>query len=211
MTKIDLIDTACTKNGNENQWREPYHLYNDMVKILKQLPFGMEPRLPFDPNKPIEIERLNILNDTNVLPHNVTPLPKSEGGFVGRELELQKIEKKLHGENEKKNIIINGISGVGKTSLLKEYVARNKNRYDHLLWIDCKDKNFVDAFLEQKGILSRFDININSIKSNDKKIDVFREINFLLRNVDGNVLMVIDDLSDDFNQYYKYINSSLSF
>lgn len=57
----------------------------------------------------------------------VSERPRSISGFVGRTVELKKIEQCLADEQY---VVLSGMGGVGKTVLAREYLAEHKSEYD---------------------------------------------------------------------------------
>lgn len=58
--------------------------------------------------------------------------PKPVSYFYGRENELSLISHRLE---EKNTIVITGISGIGKTELVKRYVEVNRDKYENVLFL----------------------------------------------------------------------------
>lgn len=58
--------------------------------------------------------------------------PKPVSYFYGRENELSLISHRLE---EKNTIVITGISGIGKTELVKRYVEINRDKYENVLFL----------------------------------------------------------------------------
>jgi len=63
-----------------------------------------------------------------------------EGGFVGRQTEIQKVTKMLEGEQV---VTIAGAGGVGKTALaskvVEHFLRYRKDSFDGVVWLSAKE------------------------------------------------------------------------
>ena len=78
----------------------------------------------------------NIIIDTSSFQKKITPAPIKNSCFVGRsdeEKEILEILFKYH------VVLINGIGGIGKTSLAKKIYFDYENKYEHIAWIEFKN------------------------------------------------------------------------
>src|SRR5579862_3171289 len=69
------------------------------------------------------------------LPKHLTlSLPRIDPDeIVGREEELVQLHENLH--TGKKVVVVNGVGGIGKTTLARAYVTRYYEEYKHVAWI----------------------------------------------------------------------------
>ena len=66
-----------------------------------------------------------------VFPNRLNKLPGQPKGFVGREGELE--ESNCHAYKERMPVLLlNGIGGIGKTTLAKKYLYEAYGLYDHI-------------------------------------------------------------------------------
>ena len=75
------------------------------------------------------------LNDKEVkIPHLLTNnIPTNADHILGRDTELQTIT--THLLQNKPTVLVNGIGGIGKTSVATKYVATHGQEYKHLAWL----------------------------------------------------------------------------
>lgn len=125
--------------------------------------------------------------------------------FFGREEELANLHEFLSvGSNV---IVVNGIGGIGKSSLAQKYVRNYIENYNHLLYVEMphtfeieqsgdnnEEDNFITSFVdEQDGSLLR-NLNLRFEEKTPVK-EKFNEILRKLHNIEGNNLLVIDNSS----------------
>jgi tetratricopeptide (TPR) repeat protein len=119
--------------------------------------------------------------------------------FFGRDDELSRLDTLL---DEHENVLLlNGIGGIGKTTVAKEYYHRYATKYDSLIWLDYRESLF-DSFMSQK-MQSYFHI----IKLAQSAEEAFMGVVKTLSQIEGNNLFVIDNLSNinDFIKYERYL------
>ena len=80
-----------------------------------------------------ELQKIIQQPTSQVIPKRLNKLPKSIDEFIGREDELKDLEKLLQGE--KPVLLLNGIGGIGKTTLAKKYLHSHYDYYDHIAWV----------------------------------------------------------------------------
>ncbi len=127
--------------------------------------------------------------DENNLKRFLTHLPQNDI-FIGRESELELIYKNL--SDNKSLLLLNGIGGIGKTTLVKEYANRYIDKYDHI------------AFVEFSGDIK--DSLISALKTHfnlqgDTPNELFANLKIELANIKGKNLLIVDDIKtqNDFN------------
>ena len=68
--------------------------------------------------------------------HLVSKLPEPRDIFIGREAELEALRKSF--DSGKRTVFIEGIGGIGKSEIAKQYAVRNRDRYDAVLFLRYK-------------------------------------------------------------------------
>ncbi len=104
--------------------------------------------------------------------------------FTGRDDELLLIEKALWGGVYKitdvRAVVANGLGGVGKTTLVKEYAARNQKRYAGVCWLDTEHTDSLDDGLINLG--ASFNSTIRGLE--DKKSAAGVVFNYLAESAE---------------------------
>ncbi len=140
-------------------------------------PDGISPAELIDHIKDIQKD------DTKFL---TTPPPKTTG-FVGREQELQELDARLKAKDQV--LLVNGLGGIGKTEVCRNYFWANTNKFEKLGWIDYLG-NLKESFTSQ------FQIKEISVTENESLDERFAKILHYLSNLDPNSLLIIDNIED---------------
>ncbi len=127
--------------------------------------------------------------------------------FVGREEDLRKLMHKL--QRESSVLLLNGLGGIGKTTLAKEYVYRHQNEYRHIAWVNVlqdqtSTNNFsrsaYSALANHTGLFAQLDIHFDlEIPEEDR----FRTIVAEMNRREGPNLLVLDNVGSAIITYYE--------
>jgi tetratricopeptide (TPR) repeat protein len=109
--------------------------------------------------------------------------------FIGRTEELQAIQTNL--SQNKQVVLVNGLGGIGKTSLAKEYLKLNHQNYQHIVWLE-QTSTLVNAFILDDILLANLGLKF----SNEEEAYKFKKIINTLANLQGNNLLVIDNYTE---------------
>jgi tetratricopeptide (TPR) repeat protein len=113
----------------------------------------------------------------------------NDSDFVGRKEELQKVDELLN--QNSMLLLLNGIGGIGKSTLASYYLNHNKDNYDYYGFVQVNEDiklSFASAFSTSLDLKS------------EKLDDLFVEIMNKLHNLEGKKLLIIDDVKKMDNQ-----------
>ncbi len=123
--------------------------------------------------------------------------------LVGRDDKLEEIHKIINGKEQ--TICLNGIGGIGKTTLAKAYVNDNKycHCFDHIAWVTISSKNpCLDFIIALQDLSSTSKNIINELRNQDRDINIKDNLEVLLSKLKeeyrkGNNLLIIDNANNE--------------
>ena len=124
-------------------------------------------------------------------PINIIPIYNIEN-FIGRKEILNNLHSMLTSQNSA--ILINGIGGIGKTTLALAYCNTEKyqKEYQNIVWVTI-NQNMKDSIINT-FIDKDIDFKYNEDEDTDKN---YIHVLNTLRNIQGNNLLVIDNANND--------------
>ncbi len=154
------------------------------------------------------IYQTNTKDKQKEFPHFLTNIPHNlTENVFGRDEDLEELKKLL--EENSTVLVINGMGGIGKSTIAQKYVQVNQNKYDHIAYIEVptefeSKKSESDEFTLLSTLTDTLaaglDIQFDAKTPLENK---FSTIMLMLQNIDGNNLLVIDNTS---SILYKYAN-----
>ena len=116
--------------------------------------------------------------------------------IVGRRKTLQNIYDKLH--SHKSLLLMNGMGGIGKTTLAEVYVSEYKKEYNYLLWLRTAG-NIKEAFLRDGFLLQKLQIK-EAIEQAIKEQNLAKAwdiILYALHQQKGKGLFIVDNSEEN--------------
>jgi len=127
--------------------------------------------------------------------------------IVGRFRELRELRKYL--ETYQQVLLVNGIGGIGKTTLAKYYVQKYGFKYDHIIWVDVLPErnkaggDVLSAFVSyQNNILNHLELKFEPKASDEEK---FHALMARLGKLEGNNLLVIDNAGEKIIEVQEHL------
>lgn len=130
--------------------------------------------------------------NNNIIPKILTyKIGLVSDNFISRDKELEAIDSIL---NKNSVLLVKGIGGIGKSTLSSYYCNDKKDKFDYYGFIEISNEN---SNLKEVVVSSLS----NSLNLTSKNIDnLFNEALNKLQNLEGNKLLVIDNLYNVKNQ-----------
>jgi hypothetical protein len=136
----------------------------------------------------INIENQTIIKEVHKIPRNLTNY-SSPQTFVGREAEIAEMKAIL--DNERTVVLVNGLGGIGKTSLAKEYLKRYNADYQYIAWLE-QTSTLTNAFILDDLLHQNLGLKF----SNEEESVKFKTILNSLKNLQGTNILVIDNYAE---------------
>ncbi|MEO6730287.1 MAG: tetratricopeptide repeat protein [Ferruginibacter sp.] len=112
--------------------------------------------------------------------------PSVPPGFVGREIELADVKKKLETYGL---LMINSEGGMGKTTLAAKYLNDRQQYYKHYAWLFC-DKGIIE---QMKTLAASLHIDLGQNKSEDEQLLVIKTA---MQNLPRTCLLILDNANE---------------
>jgi hypothetical protein len=144
--------------------------------------------------KPLTDYSLKIPRELTLIPH-INP-----ENILGRENELIKLFSELF--NNKKVVVVNGIGGIGKTTIAQAYIGKYYDSYKHFVWVSQTGNHASKAFLENCELLENLNIDISRIPEKEQ----LRVVLNRQRNIEDKPnLLVIDNADQTLCSFYQLL------
>ncbi|MEP0389316.1 MAG: tetratricopeptide repeat protein [Dokdonia sp.] len=141
-------------------------------------------------------------NSSSQIPKELTTLlPKLEKGkIIGRNSELKNIKKSLF-EN-KQVVLVNGMGGIGKTTLATVYLTEFYNEYTHIAWISATQNGLFNDVVSAPGLLESLRIELGTTPK-----ETYNSVKASLNSLPGKNLLIIDNATEDLATYASHLPS----
>jgi tetratricopeptide (TPR) repeat protein len=122
------------------------------------------------------ITNYNYQNKTRLPKPLTSNIPKlTEEEIVGRKKDLVELQQMLF-EN-KQVVLVNGLGGIGKTTLAQVYIDKYSEKYKHIAWISQKSEDISFDIASNSDLAKNLEINILLTDTNDILNEIIRKLN----------------------------------
>ncbi|MBK7869152.1 MAG: ATP-binding protein, partial [Saprospiraceae bacterium] len=119
---------------------------------------------------------------------------------VGREDDLKNLHDLLF--DNKRVVVVNGLGGLGKTTLAQAYIGQYYTEYRHVLWISQLSEDLINDTINAEGLTKQLHINT---EGQDPQA-IFLEIISRLKSIgDSPNLLVIDNAEASLARLYDLL------
>ncbi|PWN58412.1 ATP-binding protein [Chryseobacterium viscerum] len=131
-------------------------------------------------------EKLEEISGKKLIPQLITTIPFINSSMIiGRETLIADLQDLL---NDNKHVSVNGNGGMGKSSLLKLYVSKYVQDYDHIIWI-----NVETGLVSTLNFHEQLAVNLDLPALNPDEFSArFGLIINKLNQISGNNLLIVD-------------------
>lgn len=138
-----------------------------------------------------------------VFPKDLTALMfKQPKTFIGRDKELKQLKQLLF--QHKKVVVVNGMGGIGKTTLVEAYTAKHYKDYAHIACIvlNPEEDKPISNLIQAEGLLA----NLGLILQNTTPKQLFTAIMAKFKSIlNKPCLLVLDGAAAQVNEWHQYL------
>jgi tetratricopeptide (TPR) repeat protein len=143
-------------------------------------------------------------SDNRIPPDLTLNLPKVADltKIIGREQDLKQVRELLQGKQ--KVVVVNGLGGIGKTTVAQAYLTQYYSDYAHILWLtQSEGDNFMLDLITAPGLT----LNLGIETSGKDAQTLFTEIIAQLKNISTEKpnLLVIDNANANLQRHFDYL------
>ena len=120
--------------------------------------------------------------------------------IVGREAELADLRRRLF--DNKQVVLVNGLGGIGKTTLAQVYIDSYWDQYHHIAWISQVSDDLFSDFITAEGLLDSLNIRGDGRDTKELFCTIMTSLNKIS---DQPNLLIIDNANGALSQWYDYL------
>jgi tetratricopeptide (TPR) repeat protein len=150
-------------------------------------------------NKIVYINQPPKIND----PKKLTTIQRvNPDDLIGRKKDLEKLHQLL--TEKKKVVVVNGMGGIGKTTLAAAYTFQYHDYYKKLVWITQSQEDITNDFVQNAELIQ----SLNIATEGEQADQLLGEILHALRNItERPKLLVIDNAFESLEQHLDQLPS----
>ncbi|WP_247232340.1 tetratricopeptide repeat protein [Telluribacter sp. SYSU D00476] len=130
-------------------------------------------------------------------------IPKIDSrDIVGREKELEDLHVLL--SQERRIVVVNGMGGIGKTTLAQVYVSKYYDHYKHIAWVTQSSESIETDFINDSGLIKNLSVSTANLEPKELFEDIIRRLKAIH---DRPNLLIIDNGEQSLRKYLKILPS----
>ena len=130
-------------------------------------------------------------------------LPLLYDKLIEREIDLEDVRKRLM--KNAQVVLVNGMGGIGKTTLAQMYITKYYKNYKHLVWITISTSDFITDFIQTPGLAISLDIDLQGKTYQDYFNEIITALKRLTHEQNEQSLIIIDNAEENITQYQNYL------
>ncbi|PKK35334.1 hypothetical protein BWI96_17550 [Siphonobacter sp. SORGH_AS_0500] len=119
-----------------------------------------------------------------------------EDEIIGRGEDLQELHRLLH--QTRKVVLVNGLGGVGKTTLAQVYLSKFYEDYQHIAWITQTSDSFGVDLINEADLLRNLAIETDQVNAETLIRETLRKLKAIPERPN---LLVVDNAEQSFSEY----------
>ncbi len=131
-------------------------------------------------------------------------LPLLQGErLVQRETDLVDVHNRLM--QNKKVVLVNGMGGIGKTTLAQMYMTQYYDCYKHLAWVSISTSDFVGDFVQTAGLKESLNVTMEGKTPKECFDEIIIALKGLHHGVGEQSLIILDNTEESVLQFRGYL------
>ncbi|NUQ23986.1 MAG: AAA family ATPase [Saprospiraceae bacterium] len=129
----------------------------------------------------------------SVLPDNLTKLPEINSvKIVGRDEFIANVFEQLVSPKSTGKVVVHGIGGIGKTTVLKKFLETYKDNFGHFAWIEYRG-SLIKSLIENEELVKNLQIPFRDQEDEMRRFEIVAEA---LKKLEKPCLIIVDNIAD---------------
>ncbi|NOQ28107.1 MAG: tetratricopeptide repeat protein [Bacteroidales bacterium] len=197
LEKVNSDEILKTKFVEENYKQKIFDNSSQIDEVINKLDTVIV-------NTQTIIKKMDIPTHSNSASKELTAkLPLLNSKIVKRETDLADIRNRLL--RNKQVVLVNGMGGIGKTTLAQVYITEYYNEYKYIAWISLNSDNFIADFINTAGLKESLHIPLGDKTPREYFNQIIMALKKLSHENNEHSLIIIDNAEEDIVQFHDYL------